>query len=175
MSIAKKLSKIQSQLKAPKGQMNKFGKYRYRSAEDILESVKPLTSGEGLILTLSDEIQLIGDRIYVKATARLSDAEHEVVTVAFAREEESKKGMDASQVTGDATNDHGKAVTPTKSKKEDPKLSANELFKKALEHINESKDKVAATTAILNKYEDLFTAKQISELNNLSYLINKTA
>lgn len=198
MSIAKKLSKIQSQLKAPKGQMNKFGKYRYRSAEDILESVKPLTSGEGLILTLSDEIQLIGDRIYVKATARLSDAEHEVVTVAFAREEESKKGMDASQVTGaassyarkyalnglfciddtkdsDATNDHGKAVTPTKSKKEDPKLSANELFKKGLEHINESKNKAAATTAILNKYEDLFTAKQISELKSLSYLINKTA
>ena len=85
MSIVKTLSKIQADLKAPKGQRNTFGKYNYRSAEDILEAVKPLTSKHGLILTLSDEMTLIGDRIYVKATARLTDGEQEVVTVAFAR------------------------------------------------------------------------------------------
>ena len=103
MSIVKTLSKIQAELKAPKGQRNTFGKYNYRSAEDILEAVKPLTAKNGLILTLSDEIELIGDRIYVKATARLTNGEQEVVTVAFAREEENKKGMDASQVTGAAS------------------------------------------------------------------------
>lgn len=89
--MVEKLSLIQGNLKAPKGQMNKFGGYKYRSAEDILESVKPLLSEHGLILTLSDEMVMVGDRVYVKATARLTDGQSEVQTTAFAREEESKK------------------------------------------------------------------------------------
>ena len=87
-----KLSLIQGNLKAPKGQMNKFGGYKYRSAEDILESVKPLLLQHDLILTLSDEMVMVGERVYVKATARLTDGQAEVQTTAFAREELSKKG-----------------------------------------------------------------------------------
>mgnify|MGYP003117521713 CR=1 FL=1 len=100
MKLVDKVSRIQGALKAPKGQTNNFGKYKYRSAEDILEAVKPLTTEHGLILTLSDEIVEVSGRIYVKATARLTDGEAELKTTAFAREEETKKGMDGSQVTG---------------------------------------------------------------------------
>jgi hypothetical protein len=145
-----KLLKIQSELKAPKSQFNSFGKYKYRSCEDILEAVKPLLAREGLTLTLSDEMEAIGNRNYVKATATLTSPEtsrfvspvtgttitdailrEEVKVTAYAREEEVKKGMDGSQITGaassyarkyalnglfliddahdsDATNDHGK-------------------------------------------------------------------
>lgn len=98
-----KLLKIQTDLKAPKGQFNKFGNYKYRSCEDILEAVKPLLAREGCTLTLSDEIVEIGGRVYVKATASLTDGTTAERVTAYAREEESKKGMDASQVTGAAS------------------------------------------------------------------------
>lgn len=96
---------IQNQLKAPKNQINKFGGYRYRSAEDILEAVKPLLKENDCTLTISDEMLQVGERIYVKAIARLKsnktgEAEE---TSAFAREEASKKGMDAAQITGAAS------------------------------------------------------------------------
>lgn len=95
-----KLIKIQSELKAPKGQLNKFGGYKYRSCEDILEAVKPLCARENVQLTISDEIVQIGDRYYVKATASVTDGNETVSVHALAREEESKKGMDSSQLTG---------------------------------------------------------------------------
>ena len=95
-----KLIKIQSELKAPKGQLNKFGGYKYRSCEDILEAVKPLCARENVQLTISDEIVQIGDRYYVKATASVTDGNETVSVHALAREEETKKGMDASQLTG---------------------------------------------------------------------------
>lgn len=100
--INTKLLAIQSTLKAPKGQYNSFGKYKYRSAEDILEAVKPLCAEQGCTLTVGDEIVLIGDRFYIKATATLADCEsnESLCVSAFAREEDAKKGMDASQVTG---------------------------------------------------------------------------
>ena len=128
----KELIAIQGELKAPKNQLNKFGGYHYRSAEDILEAVKPHLSKQGCILTISDTMEMLGGRFYVKATARLMNSAGEVVeTTAYAREEESKKGMDSSQITGatssyarkyalnglfciddtkdaDATNTHGK-------------------------------------------------------------------
>ena len=102
MNVYEKLANVQSALKAPKGQYNAFGKYKYRSCEDIVESVKPLLKQNGLLLTLTDEIVNIGERFYVKATATIIDtAEGKTITVsAFAREEETKKGMDGSQVTG---------------------------------------------------------------------------
>lgn len=96
--LHKKLWTIQQTLNAPKNQRNNFGGYNYRSAEDILEAVKPLL--QNITLTVSDEIVLIGNRYYVKATATLSDGEDEIAVTAYAREEESKKGMDASQLTG---------------------------------------------------------------------------
>ena len=103
-TIMEALAKIQSELKAPKSQYNSFGKYAYRSAEDILEAVKPLCAKHGAILTLSDEIVSVGDRVYVKATAALNSTDGSNVRVsAFAREPEDKKGMDASQVTGTAS------------------------------------------------------------------------
>ncbi|MFY3804413.1 ERF family protein [Escherichia coli] len=96
--LHKKLWTIQQTLNAPKNQRNNFGGYNYRSAEDILEAVKPLL--QSITLTVSDEIVLIGNRYYVKATATLSDGEDEIAVTAYAREGESKKGMDASQLTG---------------------------------------------------------------------------
>jgi hypothetical protein len=127
------LAKIQRELKAPKNQFNAFGKYNYRSCEDILEAVKPMLNG--LVLILSDEVVQIGDRYYVKATASLAsggkDMTERIANTAFAREEDNRKGMDSAQLTGatssyarkyalaglfllddnkdaDATNDHGK-------------------------------------------------------------------
>jgi hypothetical protein len=98
-----KLIEVQSKLKAPKSQFNSFGKYSYRNSEDILEAVKPLLKEQGLCLTISDEIIGVSGRIYVKATATISDGESATSTTAFAREEETKKGLDASQITGAAS------------------------------------------------------------------------
>lgn len=100
--IHSKLNAIQSALKAPKSQFNKFGGYNYRKAEDILEAVKPLLLQHGCVLTCSDELLLIGDRYYIKATATITCVEDgsAISTTAFAREEEEKKGMDGSQITG---------------------------------------------------------------------------
>ena len=103
MNIAEKLMEIQGKLKAPKNQKNSFGNYNYRSCEDILEAVKPLLAEFKCTMTLNDEMVIVGDRIYVKATATLKSVEEPgdcVVNCAFAREAESKKGMDESQVTG---------------------------------------------------------------------------
>lgn len=100
--IFHKLAAIQAELKAPKSQFNEFGKYKYRKAEDILESMKPFLSRYGCSLTCSDDLVLVGERYYIKATATLSDAESglSVSCTAYAREEEDKKGMDGSQITG---------------------------------------------------------------------------
>jgi len=138
---------IQGELKAPKGQINKFGGYSYRSAEDILEAVKPLLQKHNCDLTLSDDIVEVGGRVYVKATARLVSHNpfSEVETTAYAREAEVKKGMDDAQITGsassyarkyalnglfciddtkdpDATNTHGKSQPQAKSSSIDEDL-----------------------------------------------------
>jgi hypothetical protein len=132
-----KLIKIQKELSVPKHQFNKFGNYTYRSCEDILEAVKPLLEKEGLLMTITDEVVNIGNRNYVKATVELTDGEAVRGFTAYAREEETKKGMDGSQITGasssyarkyalnglfliddtkdsDSTNTHDKAQTPNK-------------------------------------------------------------
>ena len=126
------LSSIQTELKAPKGQTNNFGGYKYRSAEDILEAIKPLLKKYNCDLTISDDVVEVGGRVYVKATAMLCDNDVIAEVSAFAREAETKKGMDDAQITGsassyarkyalnglfaiddtkdaDATNDHGKS------------------------------------------------------------------
>lgn len=101
----KKLTNIQSTLKAPKGNFNSFGKYKYRSCEDILEALKPLLAEHSCVVTLSDEIVQIWERYYIKATATLLDCESGETqsTTAFAREELEKKGMDSSQITWSAS------------------------------------------------------------------------
>ena len=137
MNVYEKLMTVQTKLRAPKSNYNSFGKYSYRSCEDILEALKPLLAEVGAIVNISDEVKLIGDRFYVEATAMFLDCEtgDSVVARASAREDESKKGMDLAQVTGsvrsyarkyalnglfaiddnkdaDSTNTHGKNIKP---------------------------------------------------------------
>jgi hypothetical protein len=136
----KELIAIQSELKAPKNQFNAFGKYKYRSCEDILEALKPLLKAHNCYLKLSDELVNIGERYYIKSTATITNSEKISESVnGFAREEETKKGMDGSQITGtsssysrkyslnglfliedskdsDATNTHGKEEEPKPKK-----------------------------------------------------------
>lgn len=101
--LIKKLIHIQKELKVPKNQYSKFGKYSFRSAEDILEAVKSLNVEQGLLLTLTDDPVLIGDWHYIKATATITDGENTHTVTAYARESETKKGMDSSQITGAAS------------------------------------------------------------------------
>ena len=137
MNIHQKLQGIQTELKAPKGQTNKFGWYRYRSCEDILTALKPLLAQYTCTLAISDDIVEVGGRVYVKATATLASTlcedDYTINVSGFAREAENKKGMDDAQITGsassyarkyalnglfaiddtkdpDATNDHGKSA-----------------------------------------------------------------
>jgi hypothetical protein len=103
MSLQEKLLSIQKELKAPKSQYNSFGKYRYRSCEDILEAVKPLLFKEEVVLTIADDLIAADGRFYVKASATLAYKDERICTSAFAREDEVKKGMDGSQITGAAS------------------------------------------------------------------------
>ena len=133
------MADIQARLKAPKGQFNSFGKYKYRSLEDIQEALKPLLAEHGVFVNVQDEIVQVGDRHYVKATATLCNGKEAISATAFAREPADKKGMDESQITGatssyarkyamnglfaiddtqdaDATNTHGKDVPPAQAR-----------------------------------------------------------
>lgn len=103
LSPAKTLAWIQAQVKAPKGQFNAFGKYKYRSAEDILEAVKVVINPIGYYLTISDRVEQIGDRFYVVAYVTLTNGSITYTATAYAREEDTKKGMDGAQVTGAAS------------------------------------------------------------------------
>lgn len=105
MGIFEKLAFIQQELKAPKGQFNSFGKYNYRSCEDILEAIKPLLKLKHCTLTISDELVYIGERYYIRAEAKLTDVEDGsyYANTAYAREVESKSGMDGAQITGTAS------------------------------------------------------------------------
>ena len=104
-TIYEKLLAVQNELKAPKDKRNDYGGFNYRSCEGILEAVKPLLQEQGLMLTIKDEVVNIGDRYYVRATVLLDDisSNGEIAITALAREEEAKKGMDASQITGTAS------------------------------------------------------------------------
>jgi len=106
MTIKEKLAQVQAELNAPKNRMNKFGGYAYRSCEDILEAVKPLLKKVGAGITVSDSIEQIGDRYYVRALARFFSLEDDAELIgveAYAREPETKKGMDEAQITGTAS------------------------------------------------------------------------
>lgn len=105
-NVYEKLLTVQSELKAPKSQYNSFGKYNYRSAEDIVEAAKPLCKAHGILLTLSDSVELVGEKAYIKATASVvdvADPSGRVEVSAYAREPLDKKGMDDSQITGAAS------------------------------------------------------------------------
>lgn len=101
--MIEKLLKIQQELKVPKNRRNTFGNYNYRSCEDIVDAAKPLCHANGMVLNLSDEVVEVGGRVYVKATAQISDGEKIINTTGWAREAETKKGMDEAQITGSAS------------------------------------------------------------------------
>lgn len=177
-TILNKLVAIQGELKAPKGQYNNFGKYKYRSCEDILEAVKPLLVKHNLLMTITDDIILVGDRFYVKATVTITDGDATISNSALAREEAEKKGMDASQVTGacssyarkyalngmfciddtkdaDATNTHEQQSSSTQKPK-------NDDYAKAIKEVNEATS-VEKLMSIYQKYPSLHINKNFTE------------
>jgi hypothetical protein len=152
LNIYQKLRKVQSELKAPKGQYNSFGKYAYRSCEDILEALKPILDKEQLVLVIEDDIEEKANRVYVKATATLTNAENpeeKITTKAYAREEESKKGMDGSQVTG-ASSSYAR------------KYCLNGLF-----NIDDNKDSDATNTGDSSATVEMATSEQVAKLEEL--------
>jgi hypothetical protein len=154
LNIYQKLRKVQTELKAPKGQYNSFGKYAYRSCEDILEALKPILDKEQLVLVIEDDIEEKANRVYVKATATLTNAENpeeKITTKAYAREEESKKGMDGSQVTG-ASSSYAR------------KYCLNGLF-----NIDDNKDSDATNTGDSNASAtvEMATSEQVAKLEEL--------
>jgi len=175
ITINEVLTEIQNELKVPKNQRNNFGNYNYRSCEDILESVKPIVKKHEATLIVSDEIIEVGGRIYVKAKAILFYKKENILCFGYAREEETKKGMDSSQITGSAssyarkyalnglfliddtkdsdhTNDHGKQPTTPKAKESltparfDAALKAVEDGKLTKEQLQEKLNEFQLTT-----------------------------
>jgi len=149
------LAKIQALVKAPKGQFNNFGKYKYRSCEDIVEAIKPVINPLGFAITLSDEVILIGQRFYIKATATLTDGKETYTATAFAREEEVKKGMDGSQITGASSSYARKyalnglfAIDDTKDA--DSTNTGKDDLKTASPAISEDSDDPAPETTLYN-------------------------
>ena len=186
MNIYEKLLTVQTKLKAPKSQYNSFGKYNYRNCEDILEAVKPLCAEVKAVARLTDKVVMVGERYYIEATALFVDCEgeHEQITVsAYAREEETKKGMDGSQVTGasssyarkyalnglfdiddtkdsDTTNTHGKDQEQEQPKKAPKELTPREklivaLKKKGIDVTAYAKEKGLTTQTTDETYLQL--------------------
>ena len=191
MGIHEKLMKIQSELKAPKGQYNSFGKYNYRSCEDILEGVKPLLAANKATLRITDEVVMIGDRYYIKATAIIGDAESgEGISVsAFAREDETKKGMDLAQVTGsvssyarkyalnglfciddtkdsDSTNTHDKGATKTNTDKALSEAQIKRLYAIANKAGYDNQKLVSLVLKKYNKAIDKLTKEEYDHVCN---------
>lgn len=190
-----RLINIQSKLKAPKNQKNTFGNYYYRSCEDILEAVKPLLQEEKLSLVISDEIINVGTRFYVKATAKLFDdtGKELVSTSAIAREEETKKGMDASQITGstssyarkyalnglfaiddtkdaDTTNTHEKKTNPDLDLLQglQATVSSDEAHRYYKQNSDNAKDANAFKQAYMKHYSALKRKEEKCQKNNSS-------
>lgn len=182
-NMYEKLLNIQSELKVPKRQFNKFGNYKFRNCEDILEAVKPLCKKNNAVLIVNDDIQQIGERFYVKATATFIDIENgqNIQNTAYAREENDKKGMDGSQLTGTASSyarkyalnglfcidDTKDADTTTiEEHEEQEKVISEKLangLNKAIENSNMSQEVI---DLILNGYGYTSTA----EIKNKDYL-----
>lgn len=185
MNINEKLLKIQIELKAPKGQYNSFGKYKYRSCEDILEAVKPLLQENKCTLTIKDDMEQIGDRYYIKATAILADTEADntiITNTAYAREEESKKGMDGSQITGTASSyarkyalnglfliDDTKDADTNEFKEQQESPKINKVMEEALRQLIKNEDvSNEFVISVLQRYNykkladiDIFNLKEI--------------
>ena len=158
------ISKIQTELKVPKGQYNNFGKYKYRSLEDILESIKPILKKYECGIILSDTIEYIGNRYYIKATAKLVDNDEHIIAenTAYARESEVKKGMDSSQITGATSSYARKYALNGLLAIDDTKDTDTEEYQKN-DHILTKKDIYAKFKAILKN-------RNIEEVDFMEYL-----
>ena len=191
MNIYEKLLNIQTELKAPKGQYNSFGKYKYRSCEDILEAVKPICAKNKATLVLSDSLENIGDRYYIKSTAILIDVEsgENLENTAYAREELEKKGMDGSQITGTASSYARKYALNGLFNIDDTKDADTDEYTKQSKSIDDSvknefqvEEKVTELEAktvyglIMNQKRDLdkflnyFKIKNTNELTKTQYV-----
>lgn len=161
MKIREKLMAIQNELKAPKGQYNSYGNYKYRSCEDILEAVKPLLEKYKCTLTIHDDIALVGERYYIKATASLLDTEspESIGNVAYARESLTKKGMDDSQITGTASSYARKYCLNGLFLIDDTKDADIDEYKEQTEKKDESEN--------IKKAEKLATPKQIEIIKDI--------
>lgn len=180
MDIKEKLLFLQGELKAPKGQYNSYGGYKYRSCEDIFEALKPLLKDSGLLLRVTDEIVQIGDRYYIKASAILQDIDdsrNAIINTAYAREEETKKGQDASQITGTAssyarkyalnglfliddtkgadTDEHAKESKAEKTEEKKATAKQIELIKKIAEEQGKELDVEAVANMTMKQASDL--------------------
>ena len=176
MKVYKKLIEVQNKLKAPKSQFNSFGKYSYRNAEDILEAAKPILKEFGATVFIKDEIELIGERYYIRSRAKFIDVEtgEEVEAVAYAREAEEKKGMDSAQVTG-ATSSYARKyalnglflIDDTKDNdhdtlhKSDIKKEATELNQTQIDSIVQL---ITETKTELKPFLEYFKIKEISQM-----------
>ena len=180
MTVQEKLAFIQKELKAPKGQRNTFGNYNYRSCEDIVEAVKPLL--ETAILTLSDEIVMLGNRFYLKATAKLTVEAESIEVHGFARESEDKKGMDSAQITGAASSYARKyalnglfAIDDTKDA-DTMENTANEPVQKPVVKTNATQMQIDRINDLLEqKGRSLDAALKHYKISNLSELTQVNA
>lgn len=169
-NLYEKLMLIQNELKAPKGQKNTFGNYNYRSCEDILNAVKPLCLKNKSVLKLSDDLVLIGDRYYIKATATLYDVESdsEISNNAYAREEESKKGMDGSQITGTASSYARKYALNGLFNIDDTKDADTDEYSKTTRKVNFNQENDDNYETILNSK---FNSKLIESESDLDKVL----
>ena len=171
LSLVAKVVKVQAELKAPKGQFNKFGNYKYRSCEDIVESVKPLLNQYGIMLNLSDEMVLIGERYYIKAVAGLADGTDVIQSVAYAREPKDLKGMSESQITGTASSYARKYALNGLLAIDDTKDADTEEFANQTEQ--EAKEEPKATpkqVQLLGQFYQDEKLVKLLEVNNVTKL-----
>ena len=180
MAINEKLMRIQTQIKAPKNLYNSFGKYNYRNAESICEAVKPFLEKENVSLILVDDMVAIGNRYYLKATARLLDNENNesIEVSAFAREPEQKKGMDESQITGTASSYARKYALNGLFLLDDTKdADTDEYHNQTYQQANENKTTVTSEQVGKLKLEMIRTGateQYICEYYKLNKLIDMT-
>lgn len=180
--------KIQGELKAPKSQFNKFGKYYYRSCEDIVEAAKPVLKKYDCYLNISDEVVMVGDRIYVKATASVyNDSGIVAQSFGFARESETKKGMDESQITGAASSYARKyalnglfAIDDTKDADTDEhanqaKNAPDNTPRISEQQLKELVDLVAATETDLPKFCAYLKVNELEDLYSCNFEVAKAA
>ena len=173
MTVYEKLVEVQNKLKAPKNQFNSFGKYNYRNAEDILEAVKPILKEFKAVVFIKDDIELIGDRYYVRAIAKFVDVETDkgIEVAAYARESEEKKGMDSAQVTG-ATSSYARKyalnglflIDDTKDNDHDSLHKTDITTSINQTQIDSIVDLIEKTKTDLKGFLDYFKIKEISQM-----------